>query len=109
MTGGNAYYYDFDLLGSTAGSTGASGGYANSYSYLPFGGMSSLSGVVPNPFQFIGQYGVRTTGEGVYDMHTRTYLASRGGFISPDSLGIYGWRSESPEVRREQSGHRDYN
>ena len=34
---GNAAYYDFDALGSTADMTGGSGAVCNSYSYDPFG------------------------------------------------------------------------
>src|SRR5207244_12631932 len=56
--GGQAAYYDFDRLGSTVGISGATGAYQNIYRYLPFGALLTSSGTVPNPFQFVGQFGV---------------------------------------------------
>ncbi|PYI81060.1 MAG: hypothetical protein DME26_20505, partial [Verrucomicrobia bacterium] len=34
---GNAFYYDFDAVGNTAGITDVSGNYVNRYAYAPFG------------------------------------------------------------------------
>jgi RHS repeat-associated protein len=82
------YYYDFDRLGSTAGITGALGGYANKYSYLPFGETTTPTSGVANPFTFVGQWGVQNHGDGLFDMRVRNYDSSMGQFTSPDPLGL---------------------
>ena len=59
-------YYDFDAIGSTVGMSGPVGTYQNLYRYLPFGELplpSLATELVPNPFQFVGQFGVMTQGE----------------------------------------------
>jgi YD repeat-containing protein len=46
---GAASFYDFDVLGSTAGLTGESGLYLNRYSYLPYGERLTSVEAVANP------------------------------------------------------------
>ncbi len=58
VTANGSFYYDFDALGSTAGLSNNAGNPINAYSYLPFGGVLSVSGSAPNPFQYVGQFGV---------------------------------------------------
>jgi RHS repeat-associated protein len=87
---GNASYYDFDALGSTAGLTGGAGTYVDTYSYLPFGEVSASSGSVPNPFQYVGQAGVMNGGNGLDFMRARPYAPADGRFIQRDPLGLGG-------------------
>ena len=87
---GAAGYYDFDALGSTAGISGASGGYVNQYAYLPFGESLSSSGTLVNPFQFVGQTGVLTQGNGIDLMRARAYQVSTGRFNSQDPMNLVG-------------------
>jgi len=87
---GAQYYYNFDALGSTAGLTNPTGNYADSYSYLPFGGSLSSNVSVSNPFQYVGQSGVNTICQGVDLMGSRIDLTSIGRFTTPDPLGIIG-------------------
>ena len=54
------YFYDFDILGNTAGLSNISGLYANEHSYLPFGETLTDTSTVQNPFQMVGQFGVQT-------------------------------------------------
>jgi RHS repeat-associated protein len=89
-TGSNIYYYDFDAIGSTAGVSGVSGTYMNSYSYFPFGGSLSTVATVPNPYQFIGEFGVTQQAEGCAFMRARCYDAGVGRFTSHDPVGLAG-------------------
>jgi RHS repeat-associated protein len=83
-------YYDFDATGNTTGLSGQGGGYIDSYSYLPFGELSGASGSVPNPFQYGGQAGVMTAGNGLDLMRARFYSPSTGRFIQGDPTGLNG-------------------
>jgi len=85
---GATAYYDFDAVGSTAGMTDAAGAVANSYSYLPFGGVLAASGTIANTFQYVGQWGVSTEGSGLDIMGARAYSPDQGRFLSPDPLGL---------------------
>jgi RHS repeat-associated protein len=85
-----ALYYDFDLLGSTAGLTSATGGSVASYSYLPFGGLLSSIGTISNPFTFVGALGITDDGSELIDMRDRNYDAAIGQFVSNDPLGLNG-------------------
>jgi RHS repeat-associated protein len=87
---GSASYYDFDALGSTAGLTSAAGNYVDSYSYLPFGEVSNSSSSVPNPFQYVGQAGVMSEGNGLDFMQARFYSPAVGRFIKRDPIGLAG-------------------
>ena len=82
-------YYDFDALGSTVGITNTSGTYVNTYGYLPFGGVQTRSGVVANPFQFIGQWGVLQASSGLDLMRARAYDTSTGRFVTQDPIGPF--------------------
>lgn len=55
----------------------------NKYSYDPFGNLSANSVEnVPQPFKFVGQYGVMTEPNGFYYMSARYYDPEVGRFIS---------------------------
>ena len=80
ITPGGSNYYAFDGLGSTVGLTNATGALESSYSYLPTGGILSSSGTSTNsagspsnPFTFVGQFGVTTSGGGLDAMGARNY------------------------------------
>ena len=88
---GNAVYYDFDLNGDTVGITSNVGRYVNQYSYEPFGGVSKSTTVLPNPFTFVGEFGVIDSGNGSDFMGSRYYNDSTGQyFASNDPLGLDG-------------------
>ena len=104
---GASSYYDFDAEGSTAGLTGPSGGYVDSYSYLPFGEVSSSTGSVPNPFQYIGQAGVQTEANGLDFMRARFYSPEQGRFINRDPLGLAGGHNPYSYVHNDPVNSRD--
>ena len=77
---GAAYYYDYNLQGSTVGITNSAGVYVNQYSYDPFGQVTTISAGIANPFTFVGQDEVSSDGSGLDYMRNRYYDASTGQF-----------------------------
>ena len=100
VTGGR-YYYDFDVMGSTVGLTGPDGRYVNTYRYLPFGEPLIKTEAVPNPFQYIGRFGVMRDGNGLDYMRMRYYQPTRGQFLRADpsrihTLELYAYAGNNP-------------
>ena len=87
---GASAYYAFDAIGSTSELTDSSGDILNSYTYDPFGRLLSEVVAVPNPFQFVGKYGVMHETNGLEFMRARFYDAATGRFVSEDPVGLLG-------------------
>lgn len=110
ITSTGANYYNFNITGSTIGVTGANGTYANSYSYLPFGELQSSAGILQNPFQFDGEFGVFAQANGLYYMQARFYNPSVGRFLNRDPLGVasgqnlYAFSGNDPVNRVDPTG-----
>jgi RHS repeat-associated protein len=83
-----AAYYEFDAIGSTAALIGANGQTLNTYRYLPFGESLSVSENVPNPFRYVGAFGVQDDNNGLDFMRMRYYAPVQGRFTQPDPLGV---------------------
>ena len=77
-------YFDFNAQGATTGLTDATGHQVNSYSYLPFGGVSSSSETVGNDFLFGARSGFVENGDSTYSTPTGTYHPST------NNLGVSG-------------------
>src|ERR1035438_1998974 len=60
---GDAGLYIFDGIGNIQQVVSTEGVVANSYAYLPFGAPLMKTETVPNPFQFVGQFGVMRSEE----------------------------------------------
>ena len=86
----SAYYYDFDALGNTVALTNGSGVKVNTYSYLPFGEGLIANASVPNPYQFVGRFGVQSDTIGIEVTRARLYATATGRFDTPDPLGPSG-------------------
>ncbi len=84
LPSGATYYYSGDNLDSTRVLTDASGAVVNSYTYSPYGRLSSSTGTVPNPLLYGGQY--LDSGSGLYYLRARYYDPSTGQFLSIDPL-----------------------
>jgi RHS repeat-associated protein len=81
--GNKVYFYHFDRTGSTLALTDSSGAVSDSYAYTPYGELLGHNGANPQPFTFIGKWGVRQEGDsGLYHMRARYYDAMTQRFIS---------------------------
>jgi len=91
LTTANARYcYHFNAVGNTVALTDMTGTVVNSYAYDPFGQVLAQQEAVPQPFKFVGQYGVMAEPSGLYYMRARYYDPGVGRFISEDPIGFGG-------------------
>ena len=84
------YCYHFNGIGSTVAITDMNQNIVNSYAYDPFGQILSQQETIPQPFKYVGQYGVMAEPNGLYYMRARYYDPSVGRFISEDPIGFAG-------------------
>ncbi len=83
------YCYHFNALGSTIALTDSTQTVQNKYAYSPFGVLSQ-SEPIPQPFKYVGKYGVLAEANNLYYMRARYYDATVGRFISEDPIGFDG-------------------
>jgi RHS repeat-associated protein len=83
------YFYHYDGLGSTIAITDNAGQVVNTYCYSPEG-LVGAQETIPNPFQFVGRFGVMAEGNGLYLMGARYYDPEVGRFINKDPIGFDG-------------------
>jgi RHS repeat-associated protein len=114
---GNAFFYHFDPSGNTRALTNASGQVSDTYAYTPFGVTTRGPGnTSTNPFQFVGQYGVRNfNNTQLYDMRARWYSADQARFMSLDplmgkaddaqTLNRYAYATGNPVMGVDPSGN----
>ncbi len=88
--GGSAAYYSFDGTGHTRQMTNANGAVANTYDYDPFGIELQITEGIPNPFRYVGRFGVLVETNGLHLMRARFYLPDTGRFTSADPLRLAG-------------------
>jgi RHS repeat-associated protein len=86
--GGSAAYYAFDGTGHTRQMTDPTGSVANTYDYDPFGIPLQTSETIPNPFRFVGRFGVIEAGNGLSYMRARHFARELGRFNSNDPTGL---------------------
>jgi RHS repeat-associated protein len=84
------YCYHFNGTGSTVAITDMNQNIINSYAYDPFGTVLNQQETVPQPFKYVGQYGVMAEPNGLYYMRARYYDPNVGRFISEDPMGFGG-------------------
>jgi len=84
------YCYHFDGTGNTIAMTDNSQYSVNSYAYTPFGILLEEQETVPQPFKYVGQFGVMAEPDGLYYMRARYYDPQVGRFISEDPIGFGG-------------------
>ncbi len=85
-SGANPRYYHYNGIGSTVALTDSNQSVTDAYAYDPFGTVASQFGSMPNPFQFVGQYGVQQAAAGLQFMRARYYLPEIGKFSSRDKV-----------------------
>jgi RHS repeat-associated protein len=85
--GNQARYYHFDYLGSTLALSDRQGQLTDLYVYSPYGRLLAHEGNNPQPFTFVGRWGVRMELSGtLYQMGARYYDAESGRFLSREPL-----------------------
>lgn len=92
---GTHYYYHFDAIGSTVAITDDAKTIVNAYAYDPFGNVTNSFENTPNPFQFVGQYGVMRESNGLTFMRARYYMADAGRFLNKDIIPLVPVNSQS--------------
>ncbi|MBI4685142.1 MAG: hypothetical protein HY755_08070 [Nitrospirae bacterium] len=83
---GQAYYYHYDGIGSTIAITDSLGNTVNKYAYDAFGKVISQTETIPNPFKYVGRFGVMDDGNGLLYMRARYYDPEVGRFINKDPV-----------------------
>ncbi len=87
---GDPAFYTFSAIGHTSEMTDTAGAVLNSYSYDPWRVHGGATEVVPNPFRYVGEFGVMHEGNGLEFMRSRYYWSRTGRFVSRDPIGIVG-------------------
>src|SRR5208283_1715141 len=83
-----AYCYHFDATGNTVAMTNSSQNIANAYTNDPFGNILDQQETDPQPFKYVGQYGVMAEANGFCYMRARYYDPQVGRFVSEDPSGF---------------------
>jgi RHS repeat-associated protein len=84
------YCYHFNPIGSTVAMTDQSQAMVNKYAYDTYGNIGNQVEAIPQPFKYVGQYGVMAEPNGFYYMKARYYDPKVGRFISEDPIGFDG-------------------
>jgi len=87
---GNAYYYHYTFTGNIVAMTDQNQNIVNKYAYTPYGVMAGEDETVPNPFRYVGRFGVMDDGSGLLYMRARYYDPDLGRFITKDPIGFGG-------------------
>jgi RHS repeat-associated protein len=83
-TGAHRYYH-FDAIGSTTFLTNDAGNVTDSYGITPYGESVTVNGSTPNPFTWLGRWGVMQEGStGLFYMRLRYYDSASARFLSRD-------------------------
>lgn len=105
----NTYsYYHFDMRGSTVAITDAGGiTVTHKYQYGPFGESLQSTESFPQPFRYVGKFGVMTDASNLYFMRARYYNPSSGRFLSEDpvwSTNLYPYADNNPIIKIDPYG-----
>ncbi|MCW5553063.1 MAG: hypothetical protein KIS67_13000 [Verrucomicrobiae bacterium] len=87
---GDPAFYTFSAIGHTSELTDPAGAVANAYAYDPFGLSLAKTETIPNPFEFVGEFGVMNEGNGLEFMRARFYIGAQGRFVQADPSGLLG-------------------
>lgn len=82
INGSTTYWFHHDQIGSTRLVTDSTGTAQATYTYDPYGGLTSSTGSITNPFRFCGQY--QDSESGFYYLRARYYDPSTAQLASLD-------------------------
>jgi RHS repeat-associated protein len=80
------YYYHYDSRGSTIALTDSTQTQTDAYAYDSFGSVINNTGSTPNPFKYVGGFGVMDEGNGLKYIRARYYSPEIGRFITKDPI-----------------------
>jgi RHS repeat-associated protein len=87
----SSYFYHYDGLGNTQGTTDSSQNTENTYTYDAFGNILSSGGSLDQPYQYVGQEYYYSEGNiGLQLLGQRWYDAEVGRFVSRDPISYVG-------------------
>ena len=87
---GQVFTYHYNPIGSTIAVTDLGQNVVNAYAYDSFGNILNQTENIPQPFKYVGQFGVMAESNGFYYMRARYYDPQAGRFISEDPIGFDG-------------------
>jgi RHS repeat-associated protein len=87
---GKTKTYHFDQVGSTIARTDDSGKVIGRAEYSAYGLVAMQTGDMATPFQYNGQWGIQTDGNGLLNMRARYYSPFLMRFLNPDPIGFSG-------------------
>ena len=104
---GSTNYFHSDFRGSIVALTDANQTITHKYFYGPFGEILNKNEADPNPFKYVGSYGVMEDATGFYFMRARYYDAIVGRFISEDPVweaNLYVYGDNNPMMNADPDG-----
>lgn len=81
---GSVRFYHHDSRGSTVALSDNAGNLTDRYAYDPFGQLANASGATPNPFKYVGRFGLFDEANGLIYIRARYYDPGQGRFLSKD-------------------------
>lgn len=81
---GTVVTYHFDIQGSTVALTDSGGNVSDSYAYDSFGVLANSNGDSPQPFRYLGRYGIVDDGTGLLYARARYWSPQLGRFFTKD-------------------------
>jgi len=83
---GQTATYHFNTQGSTVALTDSTGKINDSYAYDSFGVLANVGTNCPQPFRYLGRYGIVDDGIGLYYARARYFNPQLGRFFTKDSV-----------------------
>ena len=81
---GSVRFYHHDSRGSTVALSDSAGNLTDRYAYDPFGQVANAAGATPNPFKYVGRFGLFDEANGLIYIRARYYNPGQGRFLSKD-------------------------
>ncbi len=83
---GTVATYHYNIQGSTVALTDSSGNITDSYAYDSFGVLANYAEVSPQPFRYLGRYGIVDDRTGLLNARARYFTPQLGRFLTRDPV-----------------------